>query len=98
MTATLELLSPNRKWFVLEKSLSTGVYEEVGQALQCPHCQMIWQLQPGSGKVRGFCFRCNAATCGKQGCDARCEPWEAQLERMESRVSLASSLHRIGQL
>lgn len=31
---------------------------------QCVHCSGHWVVQPGSGKTRGFCFRCDGPICG----------------------------------
>jgi hypothetical protein len=50
--------------------------------LQCCHCQKHWVPQPGSGKKRGFCFRCMKVTCGSDRCD-RCVPAEQWLENVE---------------
>jgi hypothetical protein len=58
----------------------TGVISE-SDMLQCVHCGYQWQIRPGSGKLRGFCFRCNGPVCG-QRCE-NCVPIEAQLEIME---------------
>ena len=49
--------------------------------LQCVHCGAHWKVQPGSGKRRGFCSRCNGPVCGPK-C-AECVPAEQQLENME---------------
>jgi len=62
--------------------VSTDAGEIIEAAtLQCVHCGGHWQVQPGSGKLRGFCFRCNGPVCGP-GC-AECVPMEAMLEIME---------------
>lgn len=53
-----------------------------GETLQCVHCGGHWMIQPGSGKLRGFCLRCNGPICGP-GC-AECRPIDLQLERMEA--------------
>ncbi len=50
---------------------------------QCCHCGGHFVLQKGSGKLRGWCVKCNALTCGKFEC-CKCEPFEAKLEKMES--------------
>ena len=50
--------------------------------LQCVHCGMHWELQPGSGKIRGYCGRCNGPVCGPK-C-AECVPIERQLEIIEN--------------
>lgn len=49
---------------------------EVADLLQCCHCQYTWQVQPGSGRRRGFCFRCDQVTCGKPECMV-CMPFTA---------------------
>ena len=59
-----------------------------GETLSCVHCQYTWKVQPGSGRKRGFCFRCNGVTCHKKGCNARCIPLEQAIERMEARDRL----------
>ena len=57
-----------------------------GETLQCCHCGGHWIIQPGSGKVRGFCLRCNGPFCGPD-C-AECRPLEQQIEQMESGLWL----------
>ena len=59
-----------------DKPLSTEA------TLQCVHCGRHFRLQPGSGRVRGFCSRCNGPVCGPD-C-AECVPAEQQLENMEA--------------
>lgn len=49
--------------------------------LQCCHCGRHWRVQPGSGKQRGWCMRCNGPVCGP-GC-AECVPQEQRLENLE---------------
>ncbi len=49
--------------------------------LQCVHCGCHWQMKPGSGNVRGFCFKCNGPICGPK-C-VKCVPIEQQLENIE---------------
>lgn len=49
--------------------------------LQCVHCGGHFEVRPGSGKVRGFCQRCNGVFCGP-GC-AKCVPTEQLLENIE---------------
>lgn len=53
-----------------------------GETLQCCHCGGHWQLVKGSGRVRGFCTRCNQVTCGSESC-MQCLHWEAKLEVIE---------------
>ncbi len=58
--------------------------------IQCVHCGMHWVSQPGSGKTRGFCMRCNGPVCGKK-C-AVCVPFEKQLEAREAGQPWKSNL------
>lgn len=51
------------------------------KTLQCVHCGGHFPHQPGSGKIRGFCMRCNGPICGPN-CQ-ECVPWEAYLEILE---------------
>ena len=53
-----------------------------GETLQCVHCSFHWVVIPGSGRERGFCFKCMGPTCGKEKCYT-CEPFEKQMERIE---------------
>lgn len=55
---------------------------EVAHTKQCPHCQEHFISVKGSGKLRGFCMRCMAITCGKQACHI-CVPFEKKIEAME---------------
>ena len=64
----------------------TGTIE--GETLSCVHCQYTWQVEPESRRKRGFCFRCNGATCGKKKCAKVCIPFEQALEKMERRAIL----------
>jgi hypothetical protein len=50
---------------------------QVADLLQCCHCQYTWRLQPGSGRLRGFCYRCMRVTCGKPECMV-CRPADAE--------------------
>ncbi len=50
--------------------------------LQCVHCQAHWRVEPGSGKKRGFCMRCNGPICGPK-C-AVCVPSQQQLSNLEA--------------
>jgi hypothetical protein len=47
---------------------------EFADLLQCCHCQYTWRLQPGSGRLRGFCYRHMAVTCGRAECMTCAEP------------------------
>ena len=54
--------------------------------LRCVHCGAHWQVRPGSGKIRGFCMRCNGPVCSEK-C-AECIPTEQQLQNMEKGRAL----------
>lgn len=54
--------------------------------LQCVHCGAHWEVKPGSGKLRGFCSRCNGPVCGPK-C-SECVPAEQQLENIESGITI----------
>lgn len=47
--------------------------------LQCVHCGGHWRVQPGSGRKRGYCMRCNGVTCGQEECETKCEPEEVKI-------------------
>lgn len=49
--------------------------------LQCCHCGMHWVPRPGSGRVRGFCFRCNGPICGASCVE--CVPALQMIENIE---------------
>lgn len=51
--------------------------------LRCCHCQKVWVVKHGSGRIRGFCPKCSAPTCGAPGCH-ECQPWEKQMEAIEA--------------
>ncbi len=49
--------------------------------IQCVHCGGHWIPVNGSGKVRGFCTKCNGPFCGP-AC-AECIPAEQFIELLE---------------
>lgn len=59
-----------------------------GETLMCVHCQMHWVVEPGSGRRRGWCWKCNGPTCGKYNCEMGCMPFEKALEMSEARDRL----------
>lgn len=50
---------------------------------QCVHCGVHWQVMPGSGRLRGYCYPCKGVLCGKEACMKECVCIEAQIEIME---------------
>lgn len=61
-----------------------GWYGELqeGETLSCVHCQETWLIQRGSGKMRGFCQKCNGFVCGLKCAD--CVPVERRWENLEA--------------
>jgi hypothetical protein len=51
--------------------------------LQCAHCGAHWRIEPGSGRVRGFCLKCMGPLCGRRHCMDRCYPMEKQIDDTE---------------
>lgn len=70
----------NRNGLIILDDPETGIVEI--DTLQCVHCGLEFPHCPGSGKIRGFCTRCNGPTCGCAKC-GECVPMEAQLEILE---------------
>ena len=50
---------------------------------QCVHCQYVWKIEPGSGRMRGFCARCNGPTCGPKCFECK-GTWEQVCEDIEA--------------
>lgn len=72
--------------YVIATDLSGAVVYE-GETVQCCHCQRQVHVKPHQppGEVGGWCPRCDKFICGPCADLARCLPWEAALERTESR-------------
>ena len=64
---------------------TTGPYGEIVDCdtLQCCHCAAHFEVIVGSGRLRGFCSRCMAYTCGQAACMI-CHTWEQKLENLEN--------------
>ena len=62
--------------------------DKESETLSCVHCQMFWEIEPGSGRERGWCWRCAGPLCGKRQCFERCLPWEKACEIIEARERL----------
>lgn len=90
----MEIIVPNPQWSGLPKikgaasagrSVRGTIFldgQEVGETVQCCHCQRHWIYRKGSGKRRGWCLNCNAMHCGRKECDT-CTPFEKKLELYE---------------
>jgi len=46
---------------------------------QCQHCMRHWVVEPGSGKQRGWCVKCNGPLCGAPKCMKECVPFIAKV-------------------
>ena len=51
--------------------------------LMCHHCGAHVQIQPGSGKTRGYCRSCDGFICGKRQCVQSCTPMEKWMDEVE---------------
>lgn len=51
----------------------------------CKHCGYMWQYAPGSGRVRGFCTKCNGFVCGRRFCreNVPCRCWQYGINALE---------------
>lgn len=64
----------------------SGAVEE-RDSLQCCHCGLHWVVQPGSGRVRGWCMNCVGPHCGSEHCTKNCQTVEQFLERLEKHAA-----------
>ena len=56
--------------------------EHVADTMSCKHCGYTWIPIKGSGKVRGWCNKCDGPTCGSSRC-MDCLPQEKRLDLYE---------------
>lgn len=77
---------------------ATG-WTQIGDTLQCVHCGGHWMPVPGSGRRRGWCYRCDGPLCGHDVCFT-CIPEEKWLELCErtGRVIDLAAGYDLGQL
>jgi hypothetical protein len=55
------ILRPSGTGILMDPALPREVQMDYKQ---CIHCQAVWKVEPGSGKMRGFCGKCNGPICG----------------------------------
>lgn len=55
---------------------------------QCIHCGLMWIVQPGSGRKRGYCMNCRGMLCGDQVCMTHCRHVEGMLEDSEKKQNI----------
>lgn len=63
---------------------------DVAITRQCCHCGSHWIAIKGSGRVRGYCSRCDGHTCGPE-CPTRrwgCVPFDVWLLAQEGKIDL----------
>lgn len=78
----------DKRWTTLRPKGWLFVTPEAGgrvierETAQCRHCGGIWVIQPGSGRLRGYCTLCKGMTCGP-ACSSSCIPTEVLLESIE---------------
>ena len=73
------LTVPRPSGYVVVTSPDGGLEE--ADTLQCVHCGCHWKMEPGSGKIRGYCHSCAGPICGPK-CKV-CVPAEQRLENIE---------------
>jgi hypothetical protein len=80
-TKSHSVLRPHGTIIITDPALGRELHMDV---LTCVHCQKGWVVEPGSGKRRGFCMKCNGVTCGAEKCDACLGPIEKRIELYEA--------------
>lgn len=66
-------------------STGDGVKIE-GETRQCVHCQKIWTYRPGSGTVRGWCFKHQGFVCAEPECMEQQKVLVGNYERVTGKV------------
>jgi len=61
--------------------------------LQCVHCDCHWNVEPGSGRKRGWCINCMGPHCGAAKCHT-CVPFEAKLAKWEKESAAKEAFAR----
>jgi hypothetical protein len=80
-TKAHSVLRPHGTIIISDPDLPHDVHMDV---MTCVHCQSAWVVRPGSGRVRGFCMRCNGVTCGGPKCLECLGPIERRIELYEA--------------
>ncbi len=73
-----------------------GVMQEYDTAT-CGHCQKVMALPPARNgsmivRVSSPCHGCDKFICGACAARGVCEPWEKQMERMETRARFLNAV------
>jgi len=78
----------NKPAGVIITATSSGRVIEA-DTLQCCHCGMHWMVVRGSGRLRGWCSKCNGPLCcEKELCTVMCYPLEKRLDDAEKHGRL----------
>ena len=56
--------------------------QHVADTVMCAHCGQHFVMEKGSGRVRGWCAKCDSILCGGANCRA-CIPLEKRLDIRE---------------
>ena len=57
----------------------------VRDIVRCVHCDYRWVWQPGSGRRRGFCTKCNGLVCGHAHCaQVGCHYWRNWIDNVSA--------------
>ena len=75
--------------------ITTHLDDDLGETVDticCVHCGMHWTPVIGSGRVRGWCWKCDGSTCGKELCETRCVPMEQMIEQIEARGRIEANM------
>lgn len=64
--------------------------------VQCRHCQFTWQVRPGSGARRGWCYSCGGPVCGKPTCMQHCGGMRHFMREIERQEARGRWLRKIG--
>jgi hypothetical protein len=76
-----------RRGGVVESRPYDGSKVTQADTCHCVHCSMSWLYVKGSGRLTGWCFRCNGMLCGQAHCIARgCVPKERWLDLLEAGI------------
>ena len=74
-TPASSVVRPHGTIIIIDPAFAREIQRDT---LTCCHCNKVWVVQHGSGKARGFCYRCNRVTCGGPGC-LECVPIEKRI-------------------
>lgn len=84
----LKSATANKPAGVIVTATASGRTVEI-DTLQCAHCGMHWEVIHGSGRVRGWCTKCNGPLCNEKAlCMVMCYPIERRHDDVEKHGHL----------